>query len=191
MEEWINLTEYNWAFWVAGMFALLEFTKWLFSFKDFFLEKIGIKTKGMIKREEFENRLKKVEQAIDEIKDTSKHNVSMFLDHERQVVDKFIDIKNEIVKELNKLHSKIDEQKQEMEKTNEASNKTDCAMLRDRIASGMRYFSQNKDADGNVHISFSDYENMEALYQEYFAKDGNGAFKKMYQTEFQKFIIDR
>ena len=191
MNEWITLTEQNWAFWIAGLFALLEFTKWLFSIKDFILEKVGIKTKGMLKKEEFENRLKKVEIAIEEIKDTSKHNVNMFLDHERQVVEKFVEIKDEIVEQLDKLHMKIDAQKAEMDKNSELSRGTDCVMLRDRIASGMRYFSQNKDASGNVHISMSDYENMEALFQEYFAKKGNGAFKKMYETEFQKFIIDR
>ena len=158
MNEWQELSAYDWAFWVAGLFALLELTKWLFSFKDFIFEKIGIKTKGMMKREEFEGRLKKVEQAIEEIKDTSKHNVNMFLDHEKQVINQFVDIRNEIVAELSKLHDKMDEQKDEMEKTNEANNKTDCAMLRDRIGSGMRYFSKNIKEDGKVHISQSDWE---------------------------------
>jgi vacuolar-type H+-ATPase subunit I/STV1 len=191
MEEWITITEYNWAYWVAGFFALAELFRWLFTFKDWFFKTVGIETKGMREKREWNERLKHTEDAIKEIKETSKHNVEMFLDHEKQVVEKFTDIKDEIVSELNKLHDKIDEQKEEMDKTNEANAKTDCAMLRDRIASGMRYFSQNKDADGNVHISFSDYENMEALFQEYFAKDGNGAFKKAYKTEFQQFIIDR
>ena len=191
MTEWGVLTEYNWIFWIAGLFALLEFGRWLYSTKEFIFEKIGIKTKGMLKREEYEKRLKKVETAIIEIKDTSKHNVNMFLDHERQVVEKFTDIKNEIVSELDKLHSKLNEQKREMDENNKANVKTDRAMLRDRITSGMRYFSQNKDEFGKVHISMSDYENMDSLFQEYFSKNGNGTFKKMYETEFKKFIIDR
>lgn len=202
MNEWITLTEHNWTFWLAGVFAMAEFLKWLFTHFEFFGKifrkllsflgiKISIKTKRQREREKEKERLDNIENAITEIKDTSKHNVEMFLDHERQVVERFTDIKDEIISELNKLHDKIDEQKEEIDKNNEASIKTDCAMLRDRIASGMRYFSQNKDADGNVHISFSDYENMEALYQEYFSKGGNGAFKKAYKTEFQTFIIDR
>ena len=64
-------------------------------------------------------------------------------------------------------------------------------MLRDRISSGMKYFSKNISVDGKVHISLSDYENMNALFQEYFSKNGNGAFKKMYHDEFERFIIDR
>lgn len=179
-------------YWVAGLFALLELGKWVYSFKDFIFEKIGIKTKGMIKREEFCNRLKNVEDSIVEIKNTSKHNVNMFLEHERQVIDEFGDIKTEIVTELNRLYDKLHEQQEEADRINEANRKTDCAMLRDRIASGMRYFSGDiNPVDGKVHIKFSDYENMDALFQEYFAKDGNGPFKKMYEDEFKHFIIDR
>lgn len=184
MNEWETLSAYDWAFWVAGLFALLEFAKWLYSMKDFILKTVGIKTKGMIKREEYANRLKKVEESIEEIKNTSKHNVAMFIEHEGQVVDKFMDIKSEIVVELSKLH-------EEMEKAKEANDKTDCAVLRDRISSGMRYFSKNVDVDGKVHIAFSDYVNMDALFQEYFVHGGNGPFKKMYEEEFVHFVIDR
>lgn len=115
----------------------------------------------------------------------------MFLKHEKQVIAQFVGIRDEIVIELNRLHDKIDEQKEEMVKTKEANDKTDCTMLRDRIGSGMRYFSKNVGADGKVHISLSDYENMNGLFQEYFAKHGNGAFKKMYEDEFTQFVIDR
>jgi hypothetical protein len=115
----------------------------------------------------------------------------MFIQHEKQVVSQFVGIRDEIVIELNKLHSKMDKQQDEIEKNNEANNKTDCAMLRDRISSGMRYFSRNIGDDGKVHISLSDYENMDGLFQEYFSKHGNGAFKKMYKDEFEHFIIDR
>ena len=184
MDEFITLTETNWAFWVAGLFALLEFLKWLFSFKDFFLKTIGIKTKGMLKREEFDNRLKNVETAIEEIKDTSKQNVEMFLNHEQLAVEQFGGIRDEIVSELNRLHEKMDENQRE-------NDETDRAVIRDRLNGAMRYFSQNKDEHGNVHISLGDYEVLNDLFQKYFAKKGNGAFKKMYEDEFQKFIIDR
>lgn len=190
MKEWLNITEYNWAFWVAGGFALFEFFKTSVTSVEWLFKKFGIETRGMREKREWQERLNKTEKAIEEIKETSKHNVEMFLDHERQVVEQFTGIKEEIIVELNKLHDKIDEQKSEMDATNEANIKTDCAMLRDRIASGMRHFSQNKDEDGNVHISVSDHENMEALFQEYFAKHGNGTFHQMYVNEFQKFIID-
>lgn len=191
MNEWEALSAYDWAFWVAGLFALLEFGRWLFSVKDFILKTVGIKTKGMLKREEYDSRLKKVENSIEEIKETSKHNVAMFIDHEGQVVGKFMDIKDEIVKELDKLHVKIDEQKEEMKKNKKANDKTERAMLRDRISSGMRYFSKNVGSDGKVHIAFSDYVNMDALFQEYFEHDGNGPFERMYEDEFLHFIIDR
>lgn len=191
MDKWIAVTEYNWAFWVAGLFALFEFFKWAITGVEWLFKQFGIETKGMRERREWQERLSKTEKAIVEIKETSKHNVEMFLDHERQVVEKFTGIKDEIIVELNRLHDKIDKQKEEMNATNKANIKTDRAMLRDRIASGMRHFSQNKDEDGNIHINLSDYENMDALFQQYFAKDGNGTFKKMYETEFQKFVIDQ
>ena len=184
MDELTALKEVNFWYWAAGCFAILEFGKWLFSIKDFILKTIGIKTKGMLKREEIETRLKRVEDSIEEIKNTSKTNVEMFLEHERQVVEKITAMKSDIIYELNKLHSTIDEHKEE-------ADKTDCAMLRDRIASGMRYFSGNVGPDGKVHIKFSDYENMDALFQEYFSKDGNGPFEKMYEDEFKHFVIDR
>lgn len=195
MNEWITLTEYNWAFWIAGLFALIEFGKWAVEIGsklyEWLFTKIGIETKKMRETKEWEKRLKNAEDAIVEIKNTSTKNVDMFLSHEKQAIEQFKGIRDEIVTELNKLQDKIDEQKDEMEKNIVASNKTDCAMLRDRIGSGMRYFSKNISSDGKVHISLSDYENMNALFQEYFTKHGNGAFKKMYEDEFIHFIIDR
>lgn len=191
MDKWLTITKYNWVLWVAGLFALFEFFRWAYGGVEWLCKTFGIETKKMREHRQWQERLNKTEKAIAEIKDTSKHNVEMFLDHERHVVEKVTGIKEEIIAELNKLHDKIDEQKEEMNATNKANIKTDRAMLRDCIAGGMRYFNQNKDDDGEVHISWSDYENMESLFQEYFAKDGNGAFKKMYETEFQQFIIDR
>ena len=191
MDKWLVLTEHNWAFWIAGLFALFEFFRWAYGGIEWLCKTFGIETKKELERQRWQERLDSTEKAIADIKDTSKHNVEMFLDHERQVVEKFTGIKDEIVAELGKLHEKLDEQQEEMNATNKANIKTDCAMLRDRIAGGMRYFSQNKCEDGHVHISFSDYENMDALFREYFAKGGNGAFKKMYESEFQQFIIDR
>lgn len=191
MIEWTTLTEYNWVLWVAGFFALAEFLRWVFSIKDWFFKKFGIKTKAILEKEEWDERLKNAEKSISEIKDTANKNVDMFLKHEKQVIAQFVGIRDEIVIELNRLHDKIDEQKEEMVKTKEANDKTDCTMLRDRIGSGMRYFSKNVGADGKVHISLSDYENMNGLFQEYFAKHGNGAFKKMYEDEFTQFVIDR
>ena len=173
MDEWEIITQYNWAFWVAGLFALFEFFRWAVGGLEWLGKTFGIETKKMRKTREWKERLEKVEKAIEEIKKTSESNVNMFLNHEKQVVDRFEGIKDMILVEL------------------QATAETDRAMLRDRIASGMRYFTQNMDEEGKVHISFSDYENMEALFQRYFARGGNGTFKKMYETEFQKFIIDR
>lgn len=186
-----NVTEYNWLYWIAGLFALFELFKWLYTANEWIFKSFGIETKAMREKRHTLDRISAVENAIDEIKETSKYNVNMFLDHEKQVVEKFTDIKMEIISEITGLHDKIDRQAEEIEKHNKANIKTDKAMLRDRIASGMRYFSQSRDKDGNVHIGLSDYENLNALFQEYLAKNGNGAFKKMYEDEFKHFTIDR
>lgn len=191
MTEWLNITEYNWAFWIAGLFALFEFFRWAVGGIEWICKTFGVETKSMRQKREWSERITDMENTIKAIEDTSKYNVEMFLDHERQVVEKFTGIRDEIIVELNKLHDKIDAQQEEMTMMNKANIKTDCAMLRDRITGGMRYFSQNKDDDGNVHIGLSDYENMEALFQEYFAKGGNGAFKRMYDDEFRRFSIEQ
>lgn len=191
MNEWKVVTEFNWVLWIAGAYALAEFIKWSVSMKEWFFKKLGIETKKMREAREWNTRLVNAEKAIEDIKNTSQKNVDMFIAHEQQVVAQFVGIRDEIVVELGKLHSKMDKQQDEIERNNEASAKTDCAMLRDRIGSGMRYFSKNIKEDGKVHISLSDYENMDGLFQEYFSKHGNGAFKKMYKDEFEHFVIDR
>lgn len=162
-----------------------RFLKWVFSFKDFLFKKLGIETKKMREERAWKKRLEKAEKDIEEIKNTSKRNVDMFLDHERQVVEKFTGIKDEIVSELGKLHDKMDEQQEQLGRYEKEGK------MRDRISGGMRYFTQNADEDGNVHISMSDHENMESLFKEYFSAGGNGTFKQMYENEFKKFIIDK
>ncbi len=195
MDKWVVLTEYNWAFWIAGAFALFEFFKWAYTGIEWLYKTFGFETKGMRKRREewhaWDKRLTDTEKAIKDIKKNSERNVEMFLDHERQVVEKFTGIKREIIEELNKLHDKIDAQKAEMSETNEANKKTDCAILRDRILGGMRHFGRNKDEHGCVHVSITDYENLDALFKEYFAKGGNGVVQKIYEEEFIHFTIDR
>lgn len=191
MEEWLALTEYNWTVWVVGLIMLAEFAKVFFTYKDLIFKNLGIKTKGMLEKEEFNNRLRQAEDSIEEIKETSKQNVDMLINHEQQILEQFTNIRDEVVNELNRLHDKMDEQANVIEMNNKESIKTDCAMLRDRLNSGMRYFSQFKDENDNVHIKLSDYEILDGLFKEYFKKGGNGPIKRMYEEEFIHFIIDR
>lgn len=190
-ENWLNITQQNWTFWIAGLFALFEFFKTGVKAWDWIFERFKIETKGMRSRREDRERLRKTEKAIEEIKETTKRNGEMFTEHEHQAVDMFAEIKTEIIVELNKLHDKIDGQAVVIENNRKESIKTDCAILRDRLNGGMKYFSQNKDEEGRVHIKLSDYETLEALFQEYFSKGGNGAIQRMYEDEFIHFVIDR
>ena len=181
-------------YWVVGLFTLLELFKWLYpiacKLHDLIFKKIGVKTRRMLKREEDEKRLGNVEKAIIEIKDTSQRNVDMFLEHEDRVVQTVTNIKGEIVAEIDKLHDKVDEQQKRMDSIDAAGKQRDCAVLRDRIRGGMRYFGQTVDEQGRVHISVSDHETMQSLFDEYFLAGGNGTFKQIYENEFRKFIID-
>ena len=146
----------------------------------------------MTEREKNNERLEKIESAIAEIKETSKNNVEMFLEHEKQVVGQLAEIKTEIVSELGKLHNKIDKQKEEMDEITRANNKTFGAMLRNDINNAMNNLELTKDEDGNTHIDLSDYENLDALFDDYLnERKLNGAFKRIYENEFQKFVIDR
>ena len=109
IDAWITITEQNWAFWVAGLFALFEFFRWAYGGVEWVAKTFGVETKRSLAQKKWEDRLTNTEKAIVEIKDASKKNVEMFLDHERQVVEKFTGIKNEIVKELNKLQRAVKE----------------------------------------------------------------------------------
>ena len=48
MKEWLNITEYNWAFWVAGGFALFEFFKTSVNSVEWLFKKFGIETIGIL-----------------------------------------------------------------------------------------------------------------------------------------------
>lgn len=190
MEKWTCITEYNWVLWIAGLFALLEFGKWAWSLVEWFIAKIGIETKHMRKEREVRDKLLKAEKDIAEIRETSEQNVNTFLEHEKMMSESFVSVKEEIVKEINKLHDKIDDQREHLEEIDRDGKKRDCSLLRDRLVQGTRYFSQNKSNDDIVHISMTDYENLSSMFNEYFRAGGNGAIKHIYETEFQKFKID-
>lgn len=97
---------------------------------------------------------------------------------------------NLVNKQYTHLDKKIDEQKDRITELDNSGKKRDCALLRDRIIGGTRYFSQNQDEQGRVHISLTDHENMSHLFEEYFDCKGNGTVKTIYENEFQHWIID-
>lgn len=190
MDEWLVLTEQNWAFWIAGLFALFEFFKWVVTGGEWLVSKFGIETKRTRAQKETREKLLKAEKDIAEIRETSEKNVQTFLDHEKIMSQNFVDVKNEIVQEIGKLHNKIDEQRAHLEDIDSDGKRRDCAILRDRILAGMRYFGQNVDENGNVHISTTDFENMSKMFTEYKNAGGNGLIAHLKETEFDKFIVD-
>ena len=190
MGKWTCVTEYNWVLWIAGLFALLEFGKWAWTLVEWFISKLGVETKHMRSQRETRDRLLKAENNIKEIKETATQNVNTFLEHERLMSESFVDVKKEIVQEIGKLHNKIDEQSEHLEEIDRDGKARDCAILRDRILGGMRYFSQNVDENNNVHISATDFENMSKMFEEYKKAGGNGLIKHLKETEFDKFIVD-
>ena len=103
-------------------------------------------------------------------------------------IDRFADA---AYQQYNSIMEKVDAQHERLDQIDKDGKQRDIALLRDRISGGMRYFAQNKDEEGKVHISISDHENMEDLFQEYFKTGGNGTFRQMYENEFQRFIIDK
>ena len=190
MDKWIQLTEYNWTLWIAGLFALLEFAKWAWGSIEWVISKLGIETKHIRNQKEIRKKLLKAESDIAEIRETSEKNVNTFLEHEEMMSQNFVLVKEDIVKEISKLHDKIDEQHIHLEEIDKDGKARDCAILRDRILGGMRYFSQNVDNSGNVHISTTDFENMSKMFEEYEKAGGNGLIKHLKETEFSKFVVD-
>lgn len=190
MDEWIKLTEYNWTLWLAGLFALIEFLKWIYTSGEWIISKFGVETKRMRNQKENRKRLLNAENDIKEIKETSERNVNNFLEHEQLMSDNFIDVKNEIIREIGKLNEKIDNQREHLEEIDRDGKRRDCSLMRDRLLSGLRYFSQNKDENNNVHISMTDFENMSKMFEEYEKAGGNGLVKHLKETEFDNFIVD-
>ena len=190
MDEWIKLTEYNWTLWLAGLFALIEFLKWIYTSGEWIISKFGVETKRMRSQKENRKRLLNAENDIKEIKETSERNVNNFLEHEQLMSDNFIDVKNEIIREIGKLNEKIDNQREHLEEIDRDGKRRDCSLMRDRLLSGLRYFSQNKDENNNVHISMTDFENMSKMFEEYEKAGGNGLVKHLKETEFDNFIVD-
>ena len=93
-------------------------------------------------------------------------------------------------KQYTHLDKKIDEQKQHLETIDSDGKRRDCSIMRDRLIQALRYFSQNKDEHGIVHISMTDYENINEMFNEYFKCNGNGVCHSLYENEFKKFKID-
>ena len=106
MPEWETYIKENLGFWLVGLYAVLESIKKLTSnieYFDKFFKEHGITTKRMREREKERERLRNTEKAIEEIKKTSKKNVAMFLEHEKQTIDKIGVFKNEIVDKMGSL----------------------------------------------------------------------------------------
>ena len=121
-----------------------------------------------------------------EIKETTLANHTEEI---RQLSERFDKVVVAIESQYNTLINKIEEQNAHVNQIEEDGKRRDCAILRDRILSGMRHFSQNRDENGQVHISLTDHENMTHLFEEYFACGGNGTVKALYK-EFRTWIID-
>ena len=93
-------------------------------------------------------------------------------------------------KQYTHLDKKIDEQKNHLEDIDKDGKRRDCSLMRDRLIQGLRYFSQQRDENGVVHISMTDYENLNEMFTEYFKCKGNGVCHSLYENEFKKFKID-
>lgn len=149
-----------------------------------------------IKEEAIDDSIKKVDVLTNEvnaIKKAQKNNVEMFTEHEQGVLDKLDELTNAFAKvsqNLELLNKQCDKLEEDIAANQQENDETDRDLLRDRILGGMRYFKQNRDEHGKVHISRSDHENMSHLFERYFKKKGNGTVEQKYKNEFLKFIID-
>lgn len=189
--KWLEiLSDFNLMYWIAGLFALLELFKWLWTFSEWVVSQFGIETKNMREKRIQSDRLTTAENNIQDIKNTSEDNFKLFVEHEKALNDNFLSVQKEMIGEISRLHDKIDEQYKHLEMIDKEGKKRDCTVFRDRLISGLRYFSQNKDEHGVVHISMTDYENLNSLFTEYFTAGGNGVIQHLYETEFQSFKID-
>ena len=203
MNEWNTFTAFDLSYVAAAIFAGLECIKWGANSWDVIYAKciskiiskfgITVETKRMRKRRENEERLANAEKMIGEIQKDSEKTSKMLLDYEQKMENTLKSITTELSQQLNSLNYKIDQQRLQLDarlgEIDAEGKARDCAVLRDRILSAMRYFEQQKDANGEVHISVADFENMNHLFEEYEAAGGNGTIKHLKETEFLKYKI--
>jgi len=172
MEAITELTKINFTSLFLSVFTILLGIKAIASLFEWVVEKLGLETKWLKRKREDHDLLC---QSTLEIKQLSTN-----IDH----------LGNLLNKQYLCLDEKIDEQKERLNTIDKEGQTRDCAILRDRILGGMRYFEKNVDEYGIVHISVSDHENMEHLFHAYFSCNGNGTVKAIYDNEFKKWIID-
>jgi hypothetical protein len=150
---------------VAIVVGLEKFIKWLW----------GVFTKAYNKRKGREEEVSTIDKNTAAIEELS---------------TRFEELHSLILEGYSQLDKKIDEQKEHLEEIDRDGKHRDMALMRDRLIQGLRYFSKNKDENGSVIISMTDYENLDELFNEYFKCGGNGVCHSLYENEFKKFKID-
>lgn len=112
---------------------------------------------------------------------------------EQELDDKTIMIQSisSVNNAVEELTNKVEELANKVDQIDEAGQRRDCAILRDRILQACRFFGKNKDESGDIHVGMAEYENLQHLFEEYFSAHGNGIVKKIYEEEFVKWIIDK
>lgn len=122
MNELIKLTEYNWAFWVAGLFALFEFIKWLVTSGEWLLSKFKIETKGMKRKREERELLIRTSEGLLELQ--KKHNVDN---------DECLNRDDLIRGDLKTLTSTVNDLAIKFEKMQKKNNETKVKELKDTL----------------------------------------------------------
>jgi hypothetical protein len=105
------------------------------------------------------------------------------------IVNRIEEFANLMNRQYQHLEKRLGEQKEHLETLETDGKKRDCAILRDRILQAVKYFRKNT-IDNEVHINIIDWENLNAMFEEYFKANGNGAIKKIYEEEFKNWVID-
>lgn len=122
MDKWITLTEYNWAFWIAGLFALFEFFKWLIGAGEWLISKFGIETKRTREKREEHDLLIKTAKNLVELQE--KHNT----DNEKCVRH------DELIREdLKTLTNTVNDLAVKFEKMQKKNNETKVKELKDTL----------------------------------------------------------
>ncbi len=148
----------------AVIVSIEKFIKWIYGLlMKFYKQKRGQEEEAVMLDQNI-NEIKKLSETIE--------NLATLLNSQYRHLDR-----------------KIDDQAERITLLDEDGQRRDCAILRDRILGGMRYFGNNKDENGVVCVDITDFENMSHLYAEYFNCHGNGAIKALHDNEFKKWTI--
>lgn len=172
MNEIIELTKINFSSVFIAVFVILIGIKAIISLIEWFIEKLGLETKGMRKRREEHNLLIQTSQDLSKLQERHDESVKQSIRHDEMIksdISSLADTVNGIATTLSDMQAKIDH--------------TEMAKLKEQILS---YYRKYKDIG-----EWDEFESdvFWGLYDSYISHGGNSFVKQEIEPVMRKLDV--